>query len=128
MENKEYTPTLVEWDELVALWGRSKAMFATNVKARLAWTTKAFVRSHPAAAHGEVYAWLERNLEIAIGSKPVSERLPATCWHDEITAVHKVPRSTSHGYITTQGGGPAGTLDAAAQPPVAPGSGVHRQR
>lgn len=124
VEYKEYSPSLLEWDELVLLWNRSKAMFAnslaTNVKARIAWTTKNFVVSHPTTVHGEVYAWLERNLEIATGSKPVSERLPATRWHDEITAVYRIPRSTSHGHITTQGG--------AAASSVASGPGVHRQR
>lgn len=123
-ERKEYSPTLIEWDELVTLWNRSRVMFAntlaTNVKARIAWVTKTFVSGHSDAVHGEVYGWLERNLEIAIGSKPVSERLLATSWHDEITAVHKIPRGTSHGHITTQGG-------ADASFSVASSSGVHRQ-
>lgn len=97
-ENKEYTPTLIEWDKLVLLWNRSKAMFASmlapNVKARVAWTTKTFVENHPRTTYGAVYAWLERNLEIANGSAPVRERLPGTAQHDEVTAVHRLPRST----------------------------------
>lgn len=97
-ENKEYSPSLVEWDELVLLWNRSKAMFAntlaTNVRARIAWTAEAFVDSHPEVAPRAVYAWLERSLEIAKGSSPESDRLPGTAQHDEVTAVHRLSRST----------------------------------
>ena len=98
VESKEYTPTLVEWDELVLLWNRSKAMFAntlaTNVRARIAWTAEAFVDSHPEVAPRAVYAWLERSLETAKGSSPASDRLPGTAQHDEVTAVHRDLRST----------------------------------
>src|SRR5678816_1771804 len=73
-ENKEYSPSLVEWDELVLLWNRSKSTFAntlaTNVRARIAWTAEAFVESHPEATPRAVYVWLERNLKVAKGSFP----------------------------------------------------------
>jgi hypothetical protein len=115
VENKEYSPTLIEWDELVLLWSRSKTMFAstlaTNVKARIAWTTKSFIEKHPDASYRAVYAWLEHNLEIASGSAPVSERLPAIRQHDEITAVHRTPRRTPHGRVTTTEGEPADASD-----------------
>lgn len=126
VENKEYSPSLVEWDELVMLWNRSKAMFASalvsNAKARIAWTTKLFVESHPNVTHAAVYVWLERNLEIARGSSPVRERLPATIQHDEITAVHRIPRST-HGHVTTLADDPG----PASSSLLAAGQGVHRQ-
>lgn len=94
-ENKEYSPSLVEWDELVLLWNRSKSTFAntlaTNVRARIAWTAEAFVESHPEATPRAVYVWLERNLKVAKGSFPTSDRLLGTAQHDEVTAVHKIP-------------------------------------
>lgn len=97
VESKEYMPTLIEWDELGQLWNRSKAMFAntlsTNVRARIAWTVEAFVESHPEVAPRAVYAWLERNLEVAKGSASMSDRLPGTAQHEEVTAVHRIPRS-----------------------------------
>lgn len=140
VENKEYSPTLLEWDELVLLWNRSKTMFAntlaTNVRARIAWTAEAFVENHPGASPRAVYVWLERSLEIAKGSAPVGERLSATQWHDEITATHRISRSTFNGQITTLAGctatpgnddARAGTHGAVSPPSVAPGSGVHRQ-
>lgn len=96
-ESKEYSPTLVEWDELVLLWNRSKALFAntlaTNVRARIAWTAEAFVESHPEIAPRAVYVWMERVLEVAKGSAPVADRLPGTAQHDEVTAVHRLPRT-----------------------------------
>jgi hypothetical protein len=98
VESKEYSPSLVEWDELVLLWNRSKAMFAntlaTNMRARIAWTAEAFVDSHPEITPRAVYVWLERNLEVAKGSSPAHDRLPGTAQHDEVTAVHRRPRST----------------------------------
>ena len=97
-ESKEYTPTLVEWDELVLLWNRSKAMFAntlaTNKRARIAWTAEAFVENHPEVMPRAVYAWLEHNLEVVKGPVPQSDRLLGTAQHDEVTAVHRRPRST----------------------------------
>jgi hypothetical protein len=115
VENKEYSPTSAEWDELVLLWNRSKAIFAnmisTGVQARLAWTTKNFVESRPDASHRAVYAWLERNLEIARGAAPTSERQSTTRPHDEITAVHRTPRRTPHGHVTTTEGDPADASD-----------------
>lgn len=118
-EDKEYSPTLIEWDELVGLWNRSRSLFAstiaTNARARVAWTTKAFIERFPHASYRAVYAWLERNLEIARGSQPVADRLPGTRHHEEITAVH---RRTPYGRIKID--------DANATPPVAPGPGVRR--
>lgn len=106
VENKEYSPSLIEWDELVLLWNRSKALFAStlamNTKARVAWTTKNFIEKNPQVSYRAVYAWLERNLEIAKGSQPVSDCLSATSWHDEITAVHRVPRSTWPLWVLTR--------------------------
>lgn len=105
VENKEYVPSLTEWDELVLLWNRSRAVMAStlspNVKARVAWTTKQFVDKHPQVYGRLVYAWLERNLEIAAGSAPVaSEALVGTSWHDEPTAQHKrAARGTPHEHI-----------------------------
>jgi hypothetical protein len=97
VESKEYTPTLIEWDELVLLWNRSKAMFAntlaTNARARIAWTAEAFVESHPEITPRAVYAWLERNVEIARGTAPLGDRLSGTAQHDEVTAVHRIPRN-----------------------------------
>lgn len=124
VENKEYSPTLIEWDELVLLWNRSKVVFAstlaTNTKARIAWTTKSFIEKNPNNSYRAVYVWLECNLEIARGSQPVSDRLSATHQHDEITAVHKIPRSTPHGPTTTTGS------DACPPASVAPCQGVRR--
>ncbi len=104
VENKEYSPTLTEWDELVLLWNRSRTVFAstlaTNVKARIAWTTKNFVEKHPSVSYRAAYAWLEDNLEIAKGTS-ASERLPTTNWHDEVTAVHKIPKRTLHGVVSS---------------------------
>lgn len=96
VESKEYTPTSIEWDELVLLWNRSKAMFeSTNVHARIAWTAKTFVESHPEVTPRAAYVWLERNLEVAKGPPPVSDSLPGTVQHDEVTAVHRNLRNTS---------------------------------
>lgn len=115
VENKEYSPTLVEWDELVLLWNRSKTMFvstlATNVKARIAWTTKSFIDKHPDVSYRVLYAWLEHHLEIARGSTPARERLPAVSAHYEITAVHRIPRRTPHGYVSTSEGKSSDTSD-----------------
>ncbi len=98
VENKDYSPTPTEWDELILLWNRSKAIFAntisTSSQARLAWTTKTFVGRHSDASHRAVYAWLERNTS----------------------------RSTSNGHVTT----PAGDPDLVAKSVVAPCSSVHR--
>ena len=85
----KYEPTLVEWDELVMLWGRSKVVHETSYESRIAWTTKTFVAAHPDVLHRDVYLWLEKNLEIAQGSSPSMVR--STPWHDEITAVHRRP-------------------------------------
>lgn len=113
VENKEYSPTSLEWDELVLLWNRSKAIFAntasTGVQARLAWTTKNFVESRPDASHRAVYAWLEQNLEIAKG--PARSRSPETGWSDVPTAVYKKPRSVSNGDETTPAGDLASSSD-----------------
>ena len=131
VENKEYSPTPTEWDELVLLWNRSRAIFANalskGIASRLAWTTKSFVQNHPDASHREVYAWLERNLEIAKDSVPVASRLPEIGWHDAPTAVHRMRRSTPNGHLTTPAGDPTGDPDPTEKPPVATGPGVHRQ-
>lgn len=111
MENKWFSPTLVEWDELVSSWNQSGS-FPMNLEARVAWVTKRFVESHSDVAYRAVYAWLERNLEIAKDSAPASDRVPAAPRHEEITAVYRMPRSTSNDYVAT--------------PSVASGSGVPR--
>lgn len=103
VENKGYVPSLTEWDELVLLWNRSRTVMAStlapSVKARIAWTAKQFVDAHPLASGHLVYAWLERNLEIAAGPAPISSETPAGRWHDEPTAEHKyVARGTPHAH------------------------------
>lgn len=99
VENKEYSPTLIEWDALVLLWNRSKVLFASTLamhtNARIAWTTKNFIVQNPNTSYRAVYTWLERNLEVAKGVSPASDRLPATSQHDEVTAVRPIPMSTS---------------------------------
>lgn len=127
VENKEYAPSLTEWDELVLLWNRSQTMFsstlAVGVSPRVAWVTKNFVEKHPQVSHRDVYVWLTRNLEIARGSSPLPD-IKATAWHDEPTAVYsRAPRGTPHGHIKT----PAGAGNAAETPAVAAGPCVHRQ-
>lgn len=108
VENKGFTPSLTEWDELVLWWNRSRTVLAStlapNVKARIAWTTKQFIDAHPRASGRLVYAWLERNLEIAAGSAPItsdaSDALAGTQWHDEPTVVLKrAARGTPHEHI-----------------------------
>lgn len=97
-KNEEYVPTLTEWDELVRLWARSRAVLSAalspGVKARIAWTTKQFVEAHPGSVSSAIYAWLERNLKIGVESAPAADGvLAATRWHDEPTAVIRhVPR------------------------------------
>lgn len=115
VENKEYSPTPTEWDELVLLWNRSRAIFANTlskgIQARIAWTTKNFVQSHPDVSLRGVYAWLERNLEIVKDSVPVASRPPATGWHDAPTVVYRMPRSTQNDHVTTPAGDPAEDFD-----------------
>ncbi len=115
VENKEYSPTSAEWDELVLLWNRSKAIFdntiSTGVQARLAWTTKNFVESHPDASHRAVYAWLERSLEIAKGPVPMSSRPSEIGWSDVPTVVYRKPRSITNGDETTSAGDLASSSD-----------------
>lgn len=98
VESKEYSPTPAEWDELVLLWHRSGAIYASaltnGVKTRLAWTAKTFVDTHPDVTRRAVYAWLERNLEIARGPSPMGERPQVE---------HDTPRSTPHGHDTKLG-------------------------
>lgn len=102
-EKKEFVPTLTEWDELVLLWNRSQAMFASRpgagVTSRVAWVTKNFVETHQGSSHRLVWAWLTRSLEIARTSAPVFN-LRATASHDETTAVYRIPRSTPHDHVT----------------------------
>ena len=47
VENKEYEPTLIEWDELVQLWARSRVVLSSTLgsgaTARVVWTTKQFI-------------------------------------------------------------------------------------
>ena len=106
VENKEYVPSLIEWDELGLLWGRSRtvlsATLSPGLQARIAWTTKQFIDAHPGTTGRAVYAWLERNLEIANGSAPPArDTLAATQWHDEPTAVlsKRTARGTPHEHI-----------------------------
>lgn len=106
VENKEYVPTLTEWDELVLLWARARAVLSSTLgssaTARIAWTTKQFIDAHPGVAGRAVYAWLERNLEIAKGSTPSShDTLAGTQWHDEPTVVlsKRAARGTPHEHI-----------------------------
>jgi hypothetical protein len=104
-ESKGYEPSLAEWDELVLLWGRSRLVMASilapSVKARIAWTAKQFINAHSQVSCRLVYAWLERNLEIAAGSAPVDPGfLAGTRWHDEPTVEYKrAARGTPHEHI-----------------------------
>lgn len=126
MEHKEYEPSLKEWDELVLLWDRSRAMFSSTrfigVVPRVAWVTKNFVEKHPQVAHRDVYAWLIQNLEIARGDRP---EVKATEWHDEPTAVHvREPKETPHEHIQTPAyASPGHSVSTSA---LAAGPCVHR--
>jgi hypothetical protein len=107
VENKEYVPTLTEWDELSVLWARSRAVLSSTLglgaMARIAWTTKQFIDAHPDVAGRSVYAWLEKNLEIASRSAPFPrDTLGGTQWHEEPTVVlskQRAPRGTPHEHI-----------------------------
>lgn len=129
VENKGFAPSLTEWDELVLLWNRSRtvmaATLAPNVKARIAWVAKQFVDGHPQIPGGLVYAWLERNLEIAVGSAPVAASvLAGTQWHDEPTVVHKrAARGTPHEHIKDSPASTTSSASPAPEPPVAGGTG-----
>lgn len=106
VEIKEYVPTLIEWDELVLLWNRSRTVLSSTPgagdTARLAWTTKQFIDAHPDAVGRAVYAWLAKNLEIANGSASPCDTLAGTAWHDEPTVVlTKRARGTLHEHVKT---------------------------
>lgn len=131
VENKEYAPSLIEWDDLVMFWNRSRTMFsstlATGVSPRIAWVTKNFVGTHPQASHHDVYAWLTKNLEIARGSSPFPD-IKATAWHDEPTAVYsRAPRGTPNEHIKTSVDASHGSDNAAEPSAMAAGPCAHRQ-